>query len=65
MSKFVGDVIFDNLCLKKFPPKNHPKGMGGVKKMYILTLGANSTKFCIHNLWAYRELEMLKTIHPK
>ena len=28
--------------------------------MKILPLGPNSTKFCIHNLWAYRELEMQK-----
>ena len=28
--------------------------------MKILALGANSTKFCIHNLWVYRELEMQK-----
>ena len=28
--------------------------------MQILTLGANSTKFCTHNLWASRELEMQK-----
>ena len=25
--------------------------------MKILALGANSTKFCIRNLWAYRGLE--------
>ena len=28
--------------------------------MKILALEPNSTKFCIHNLWAYRELEMQK-----
>ena len=28
--------------------------------MKILAIGANPTKFCIHNLWAYRELEMQK-----
>ena len=28
--------------------------------MKILALGPNSTKFCIHNLWASRELEMQK-----
>ena len=28
--------------------------------MKILSLGANSTKFCIHNLWASRELEIQK-----
>ena len=28
--------------------------------MKILALGLNSTKFCIHNLWASGELEMQK-----
>ena len=28
--------------------------------MKILALEPNRTKFCIHNLWAYRELEMQK-----
>ena len=28
--------------------------------MKILALGANSTKFCVHNLWVSRELEMQK-----
>ena len=31
-----------------------------MKKMQILALGANSTKFCVHNLGAYRELEKKK-----
>ena len=35
--------------------------MGGeCQKMKILALGPNSTKFCIHNLWATRRLEMQK-----
>ena len=52
-------VIFDNFYLKKFPPKPSKRG-GEDQKMLILALGANSTKFCIHNLWASRELEMQK-----
>ena len=32
----------------------------GRQKMKILALGANPNKFCIHNLWASRELEMQK-----
>ena len=28
--------------------------------MKILALGTNSTKFCIHNLWSSRELEIQK-----
>ena len=28
--------------------------------MKIIALGPNSTKFCIHNLWTSRELEMQK-----
>ena len=35
-------------------------GGEGKKKMKILALGANSTKFCTHNLWATRRLEMQK-----
>ena len=31
---------------------------GGGHKMKILALGANAKKFCIHNLWATRNLEM-------
>ena len=34
--------------------------MGEGQKMQILALELNWTKFCIHNLWAYRELEMQK-----
>ena len=59
MSKVVVDVISDNFCLNP-PPKKHPSVWGGGQKMKILSLGANSTKFCIHNLGAYRELEMQK-----
>ena len=33
---------------------------GGGQKMKILALEPNWTKFCIHNLWAYRELEIQK-----
>ena len=61
MRKAVGDVISDNFCLIKIPQKtNQKKG-----KIKILGLGANSTKFCIHNLWASRELEMHKSIKEK
>ena len=38
---------------------NDPK-WGEGQKMKILALGPNSSKFCIHNLGAYRELEMQK-----
>ena len=34
--------------------------MGGGQKIKILALGPNSTKLCIHNLWATRRLEMQK-----
>ena len=30
------------------------------QKMKIISLGPNSTKLCIHNLWATRRLEMQK-----
>ena len=33
---------------------------GGGQKIKILALEAKSTKFCKHNLWASRELEMQK-----
>ena len=59
MSKVLGDVISDNFCVKNFPPKTTQRG-SGVKKIQILAFGANSTKFCIHNLGAYRELEIQK-----
>ena len=58
MRKVVGGVISDNFCLKKFTQK--PPEKGGDQKMKILAHGANSTKFCIHNLWATGELEMQK-----
>ena len=59
MSKVVADVISDNFCLKKFPPKTIQK-RGEGEKMSMLALGVNSTKFCTHNLWATRRLEMQK-----
>ena len=59
VSTIVGDLISDNFCLKTppFPHKTTQKLAEG-QKMKILALRLNSTKFCIHNLWASRELEM-------
>ena len=48
--------FFSQLLSRKTPKK---EGAGG-QKMKILALGANSTKFCIHNLWVTRRLEMQK-----
>ena len=42
--------------MQKLTTQNGGKG----QKIKILALGPNSTKFCIHNLWASRELEMQK-----
>ena len=33
---------------------------GKGQKMKIISLGPNSNKYCIHNLWASRSLEMQK-----
>ena len=65
MSKDVEDAISDNFCLKKFPQKPAKKG-GGKGKKKMLALRANSSKFCIHNLWVTSRLEMqTKTNLPK